>query len=239
VGTTLRVERAAAGSLNAMLAGRTARLPVVTVTIVGIVSNAVSQPVVPAVPGHLYLPLSEVPDYVAAYARTNGTGGISAQIRDAMNRIDPDLPPVRIATLAARYDEKAGEFRLIARAASGLGAAALFLSVAGVYSVIAFFVSLRTHEFGIRLAIGARPQDITRLVVLQSSRLVATGLIVGMVLGIPVLILLSKAFRYTSAFDPVGLLVPIGALTLTALVAAGLPARRAARVDPCAALRSE
>ena len=131
------------------------------------------------------------------------------------------------------------DIRLLARAASGLGLSALLLAVAGVYSVVAFLVSLRTQEFGIRLAIGARPGDIVNMVVGQSSRLVAVGLVAGLVLGAPVLILIGKTFPYASAFDPLALLGPAMGLALTALVAAAIPARRAARVDPCSALRSE
>jgi putative ABC transport system permease protein len=161
------------------------------------------------------------------------------RIRQFMARIDPDLPAVSIATLADRFDEDAGDIRLLASAASGLGLSALALALAGVYSVVAFFVSLRTHEFGIRLAIGARPRDIVRMVVLQASRLVGVGSAVGLTIGIPVLIALNAAFPYTSAFDPIGLLMPIVGLMAAAIAAAVAPARKAARVDPCSALRSE
>ena len=156
-----------------------------------------------------------------------------------MAAIDRNLPAVGITTVADRFVENDGDMRLLAQAATGLGAAALLLAIAGVYSVMAFFVSLRTHEFGIRLAIGARPRDITRMVTLQASTLVGTGVIAGFVLAIPVLVLLGKEFHYTSAFDPAGLLVPAATLALTALAAAAFPARKAARVDPCTALRSE
>jgi ABC-type antimicrobial peptide transport system permease subunit len=156
-----------------------------------------------------------------------------------MASIDANLPAVEIATVAERFLEAAGDIRLLARAATSLGAAALLLATAGVYSVVAFFVSLRTHEFGIRLAIGARPRDITNIVTRQASKLVGAGLLSGFVLAVPVLILLGKSFPDAPAFDPIGLLVPAGALAIAALVAALFPARRAARVDPCTALRSE
>ena len=111
--------------------------------------------------------------------------------------------------------------------------------MAGVYSVIAFFVSLRTHEFGIRLALGARPGDITNMVVMQALRLVGAGTVVGLLLGTPILMFLGKAFPYTSAFDPIAVLGPAIVLGLTSLVAGAIPAGRAARVDPCTALRAE
>ena len=209
------------------------------VTIVGIVANRLSRPVRVEPQASLYLPLDYVTDYIAIYVHSSRPREVQQQVRETMAAIDRDLPAIQIATVADRFLDDAADVRLLARAASALGAAALLLAVAGVYSVIAFFVSLRTHEFGIRLAIGAQPRDITSLVAQQASRLVGIGLVAGFVLAMPVLILLGRAFPYTSAFDPVGLLVPIAALALTALVAAALPARRAARVDPCTALRSE
>jgi putative ABC transport system permease protein len=209
------------------------------VTIIGVVSNGLTRPLIPEPVPTLYLPLRGIPDYVSMYVRTAAPVVIQGRIPQLMAAIDPDLPAVSIATLADRFDEDAGDIRLLPSAASGLGLSALALALAGVYSVIAFFVSLRTHEFGIRLAIGARPADIVRMVILQASRLVGIGSIIGLVVGTPVLIGLSKAFPYTSAFDPVGLLVPLFGLMAAAVVAAIAPARRAARVDPCSALRSE
>jgi len=208
------------------------------VTIVGVVGNSLSPPRRQQ-PANLYLPLDYVPDYVAIYVRSSRPTEIQQQVRATMAAIDRNLPAVGITTVADRFVENDGDMRLLAQAATGLGAAALLLAIAGVYSVMAFFVSLRTHEFGIRLAIGARPRDITRMVTLQASTLVGTGVIAGFVLAIPVLVLLGKEFHYTSAFDPAGLLVPAATLALTALAAAAFPARKAARVDPCTALRSE
>lgn len=209
------------------------------VTIVGIVSGSMPRPMASAPDPNLYLPLREAPDYLAAYVRSTQPAAIAAQVRETMDALDPDLPPIRIATLATRFDDAAGDIRLIARAASGLGGAALLLAVAGVYSVIAFFVSLRTREFGIRVAIGARPGDILEMVLLQASRLVGVGLIVGAVVAVPVLIGLGKAFPSAPGFDAIGLLLPSAALALTALAAAGLPARKAARTNPSSALRAE
>jgi FtsX-like permease family protein len=211
----------------------------INVTVVGVVSNAFSRPISPAPQASIYLPLREVPDYLAVYVRTKQSSAVRQQIRDTMAAIDPDLPAVAITTVADRFETDAGDIRLIARAASGLGLSALLLAIAGVYSVVAFLVSLRTQEFGIRLAIGARPRDIVNMVVAQSSGLVIVGLVAGLVLGTPLLIFIARAFPYASAFDPLGLLGPSAGLALTALIAAAIPARKAARVDPCLALRSE
>jgi predicted permease len=254
LGTVLRVERPGSGAapvLNpgSITPGESVVFPNAPlrpnatgprdVTIVGVVANRLSRPTTRERQASLYLPLDYVPDYVAIYVRSSRPVEIQQQVRETMAAIDRDLPAIEIATVADRFISDAGDLRLLARAASGLGAAALLLAVAGVYSVLAFFVSLRTHEFGIRLAIGARPRDITNLVVGQASRLVGVGLASGFVLALPVLLFLGREFPYTSAFDPAGLLAPVAALALTALASATFPARKAARVDPCTALRSE
>ena len=219
--------------------GRTTVATYGDAVIVGIAGDTLSRPLDPAPRPSLYVPLREIPDYLAFYVRSNRPEELRQQVRETMAAIDPNLPAIEISTLANRFDDDAGDIRLLARAASGLGLAAVILAVAGVYSVVAFFVSLRTHEFGIRLAIGARPRDIVTMVIEQSSRLVLVGVFGGLVLSAPVLLFLGKAFPYASPFDPIALLGPAAVLSLTALVAASLPARRAGQVDPCAALRSE
>jgi predicted permease len=254
LGTTLRVARPGSGTPEPLNPGsvqpgesisfqnaplRPNAAGPADVTIVGVVANSLARPVRREPQPSLYLPLDYIPDYVVIYVRSSRPTEIQQQVRETMAAIDGNLPAVRIATVADRFIDNAGDMRLLAQAATGLGAAALLLAIAGVYSVIAFFVSLRTHEFGIRLAIGARPGDITLMVTRQASKLVGAGVLAGFVLAVPVLLLLGKEFPYTSAFDPAGLLVPAAALASTALAAAAFPARRAARVDPCTALRSE
>ena len=91
---------------------------------------------------------------------------------------------------------------MIAQTAGGLGIVALLLAVSGLYSVIAFFVALRTSEFGIRVALGARSADIVRMVLGQALRLAGIGLAVGAVLGTPLLIALHANFPFTERFDP-------------------------------------
>lgn len=233
LGTTLRVKRTA----RPVDDGQPSEVD--TVTIVGVVSNALERPLSARPPANIYLPLRSVPGHVSVYVRTASPAAMREQVRETIAAIDPDLPAIGISTLALRFADAAGDLRLMAQTASGLGTAALVLAIAGIYSVVAFFVSLRTHEFGIRLAIGARPGDITRLVVRQALSLLGIGVIAGGVLAIPVLMALGKFFRHAQALDPVGLVLPILALLSAAIAAAWVPAQRASRTDPCAALRSE
>ncbi|CAN5797694.1 hypothetical protein BH18ACI5_BH18ACI5_24930 [soil metagenome] len=210
-----------------------------TVTIVGVSSNPMSRAVMREPTPNLYLTLRNLPDYAALYVRSDHAGDLIPVVRQTMAAVDGDLPPVEISTLASRFHSDNGDIRLLARAAAGLGTAALMLALAGVYSVVAFFVSLRTREFGIRLAIGARPRDLTHMVVAQTLRLVGIGLVAGFVVSIPVLVGLRSAFPYMSAFDPVVLVGASTALALAAIAAAVVPASRAGRTPASVALRAE
>jgi len=116
---------------------------------------------------------------------------------------------------------------------------ALLLAVSGLYGVIAFFVALRTNEFGIRLALGARSADIVRLVLGQALRLAGVGLAVGAVLGTPLLIILDANFPFTQPFDPAVVLPIALLLALTALFAGWVPARRASSIQASEALRAD
>jgi ABC-type antimicrobial peptide transport system permease subunit len=159
--------------------------------------------------------------------------------RQTLAQIDPNLAPMAIRTLEDHYTEDAVFLGYIAKTAGGLGLVALLLAVSGLYSVIAFFVALRTNEFGIRVALGARSGDIVRMVVGQASRLVLLGLGVGAVLGTPLLVGLDASLSITEPFDPFVILPVALVLGLTGLAAGWLPARRAAAVDAAVALRTD
>ena len=209
------------------------------VVITGVASNSDMQPIGVAPRPTMYLPLVTTPDYIAAWVRADDAGAIAESVKAALAEIDPDLPPLAVRTLAERYALETEGPRLIAKAAGGLGAVSLLLAISGLYSVIAFFVALRRTEFGIRMAIGARPEDIVRLVVGQAFRLVWIGLAAGALLGAPVLLGLHNAFPFTRPFDPVVVIPTALGLAVTAIVAGWLPARRAAAIEPSIALRAE
>jgi predicted permease len=239
LGTVIRVDVAPNVRLSVRSVNRDPVSRIESLTIVGVAGNEPPRPLTSQPPPRLYFPLRSVPEYVALYVRADRPADAARQIRETMASIDADLPAVKIAALGDRYREASGDIRLLASAASGIGVGALALAIAGVYAVVAFFVSLRTKEFGIRMAIGAAPADIVTMVLSQAARLVGWGLIVGLALGTPLVIALVRAFPYTRIFDPVAVFVPAAALSIAAAAAAAPPARRAARVDPCSALRTE
>jgi len=211
------------------------------VTIVGVASAPVS-PGIGDFQGEdptVYLPIGAWPDYIAAWISTDSASQIADAVRRTITDLDPELPALAVRTLEDYYVEDNETLQMIARTAGGLGIVALLLAVSGLYSVIAFFVALRTGEFGIRVALGARSADIVRMVLGQALRLAGMGLAAGAVLGTPLLIALHANFPLTERFDPAVILPTALALALTALVAGWVPARRASSIQASEALRAE
>jgi predicted permease len=187
----------------------------------------------------IYLPIGPSPDYVAAWISVENAALFADAVRRTIADIDSELPVLSVRTLEEVIEANSDTLAMMARTASGLGSVALLLAVSGLYSVIAFFVALRTSEFGIRLALGARSSDIVRMVLGQAMRLAGIGLAVGAALGVPLLIALHANFPFTERFDPAVILPAALALALTALVAGWVPARRASSIQASEALRAD
>ena len=159
--------------------------------------------------------------------------------RRTLSDLDSHAPWAHFETAASRLARDTDPFRYLARSVASLGILALLLAIAGLYAVIAYVVSLRTHEIGVRVAIGARATDVVRLVLGQALRLVILGIAVGFLIALPLFSYIREIFIGVSPFDPLTI-GPTAALLLTvALAAAALPARRAARIDPVRALRTD
>lgn len=207
--------------------------------IVGVVTSPPADSVFLDPDPTIFIPLEQVPKYVAVWVRSPQAREMIDVARQALAQADPHLPAVSIRTLEDHYREDAAFLGYIAKAAGGLGTAALLLAVSGLYSVIAFFVALRTNEFGIRVALGARTPDIVRMVIGQAGRLVLLGLGVGAVLGTPLLVAFKSMLPITNPFDPVLIGTVAGILTVTALAGSWVPARRASSIDAAVALRAD
>lgn len=160
-------------------------------------------------------------------------------LRRAVSQLDPNLPVEDLKTLETQVNENIAVDRMISTLAAAFAALATLLAAVGLYGVLAYTVSRRTREIGIRLAIGADAQSIRNMVL----REVAWLIVAGAALGLPAAIALatySKSLLYEmKGFDPLVLAGATVAVTLVSLVAGYVPARRAMSVDPTHALRFE
>jgi ABC-type antimicrobial peptide transport system permease subunit len=189
----------------------------------------------------IYLPLYQFYSSEATiHVRTVGNPLTSAAaVKQAIHQLNADLPVFNVATLDDRI--QAGTFILgMASVFVGVfGMLALALAAVGIYGVVAYGAKQRTHEIGIRMALGAQPVDVMRIVVGEGMRLAVIGLVVGVVASVGSTRLMSSLLFGVRATDPLTFAVVAILLTLVALVACYLPARRAMRLDPLVALHHE
>jgi putative ABC transport system permease protein len=178
------------------------------------------------------------PEYSIVVGYTAGGNILAESARGILRDVVPDVPP-RLRLVEDIVSESLADRRFNAVLLDVFGAAALLLAVLGIYGVMAYGVNERTREIGLRMALGARPQDVLGLVVGQGSRLVAAGLLLGLALALPLARLLSSLLFQVAAADPATYVVLVLALGAIALVACYLPARHASRVDPMVSLRYE
>jgi putative ABC transport system permease protein len=187
----------------------------------------------------IYLPLAQVPaPGVTVLLRATGAPlELTQRAREALRALDPDLPMADVRTVAETVASGAWPYRLFGTFLLASGIGALFLAMVGLYGVMAFSVNRRTREIGVRMALGAQPGAVLRLVLRQGLGQITAGMLIGGVLAT----LLGTALRLL-LFDvtPLDLrtwAVIAGALALTAMAACFVPARRAAWLDPMVALR--
>jgi predicted permease len=164
---------------------------------------------------------------------------VAAMARRAVQEIDPLLPVYDIAPMAERIDRSLGNRRLAMTVLTGFAALSLGLAILGIYGVISYTTSQRTHEIGIRMALGARPGDVLRMVVGSGVQLAGVGLVVGVMVFLAVGRAMSALVYGVGMHDRLTMLAGIAVLAIVAVFASYIPARRAARVGPGIALRSE
>jgi len=155
--------------------------------------------------------------------------------------VDPSLPILSLRTFAQHLDSNLDLWLVRAGAAlfSIFGGLALGLAVVGLYGVKAYSVARRTREIGIRMALGAQAGAVLRMIMGEGSIMLFSGVAIGLVLAIVTARILSGILYEVGALDPIAFTVAPLVLTIAALIATWLPARRATQVDPAQALRAE
>ena len=209
--------------------------------IVGIVSHVKNYGVDQASRVETYLPFMQRPiGSFALVIRTSGNpADLTSSVRASVRSVDPDVPIFNVQTLEQISDDTVAQRRLSVALIAVFAAIALILAAVGIYGVMSYAVAQRTYEIGMRAALGARRSDILRLVVGQGMLYVALGTGIGAGCAFALSRLLTSLLFEIDATDPPTFSATIVLLASVALLACYVPARRAARVDPVIALRSE
>lgn len=214
------------------------------VQIVGVIESA-RDPIYVRTPDaaipFLYLPsrLGDEPALTLYVRAADSPFALLPAIRQAVDSVDPRVPFVSTETLADRRFKNQTEERLAAQGLTALGILALALAAGGLYGMVGYIVSIRRREVGVRMALGANPLGIVRLMLAYGLSLAAIGAAVGGGLALLVSAWLRSSMPGIPPLNAIAVLVPAALLGVTMLVASFIPARRAARVDPLIVLRQE
>jgi putative ABC transport system permease protein len=226
--------------------GRRLRYPSVQVdpiTVVGVVGDVKISGLDEAVKPVLYYSFRQGPSTFAnLVARASGDpNALASSIRNEVRNLEPDAAILNVRSMDQMISETRASFmrRFPALLISIFAGIALLLSSIGIYGVVSYSVSQQTHYIGVRMALGARPSDILRMVLKQGLVLALLGVGIGVLAALGLMRLLSTLLFEVSTNDFTTFSIATGALFVVALLACYLPARRATKVDPLVALRYE
>ncbi len=195
-----------------------------------------------AILDQFFMPLAQQQDirFVSLLVKTrDDPGGFGSEARSVVAGIDPNLPLYWVRTMAESIETTTWAFEIFGSLFTIFGAAALFLAAVGLYGVMAFSVSCRTQEMGVRMALGASPRDVTRLVLAKGMKQLAIGGLIGLALGAAMAQPMSVVFFEVKPSDPTVYAAIIVTLGLAGFVACLIPARRATRVELVEALQPD
>jgi predicted permease len=216
-------------------------------TVVGVVANTAVRELTDQPVSMAYLPLLHVdstegpaPYLMSVVLRTSvPPASVVDAARGAVLAIDPTLPMARVRTMQSIVVSAESRTAFARTMLLVAAAVALFLGVIGTYGVLAWVVNRRRPEFGIRMALGARPADISRLVAAHSIRIVGSGLAIGVVMAAMVTRLMTALLHGVTPLDPIAFGMSVALLMAAGAAATWLPARRASLVSPVEALKSD
>ncbi len=217
--------------------------PPAPIEIVGIVEDIREGPLDAAIPPVLYRPFNQsTDDYFGVLVRTSqAERSLLLAMAATVRQIDPGIVTIRGTTMADRINDSQSAYlhRSSAWLVGGFAALALLLGVVGLYGVVAYSVSQRTREIGVRMALGAQPRSVYKLILKEAGWLTAIGIVVGLLCSVAAATLIRGLLFGVRSWD-VTTLAAVGAvLGISALLASFIPARRAASVNPVEALRAE
>jgi putative ABC transport system permease protein len=212
------------------------------IEIVGVVKDSKTVTLRQEVKRAVYVPYTQEEELgpMTFYARARGDAAtIGASVRQVAQRVDPNLPVFDMKTMTTVMDESLFIERMVAALSVAFGGLATLLAAIGLYGVMSYTVARRTREIGIRMALGAERGSVMWLVLKEVGLMVAVGVGAGVPLALALSRVVQSQLFDLSAADPIALAAPAAVLTLVALAAGYLPARRATRVDPMVALHYE
>jgi putative ABC transport system permease protein len=216
--------------------------PAPAVQIVGVVKDSKYESLREDTYATVFSPITQIPEsfeFVNFTVRTaTPPSGLALAIQDAIAKVNKSIP-LEFRTLAQQVDDSVVQERLLATLSAFFGALALLLAAVGLFGALSYLVSQRRIEFGIRMALGAQPASILRLVLTDLTVVLLGGVAAGLAISLAVVGVLRKLLFGLAPRDPLTMTFAVGLLAAVAFLAAYLPARRAMRADPMAALRYE
>jgi putative ABC transport system permease protein len=218
--------------------------PKVWCTIVGVVEDTKNAGMDKPAGPELYFQAKQANQFLSGnlsfvIRTTNDSASVEGSIRNAVRELDSTLPVYNLRSMEEVVSKSMVQPRFLALLLATFSGIALFLAAIGIYGVMAYSVAQRTQEIGVRMALGARPLHVWRLVFKQSLLMLLIGTVIGLVGAFLLTRLMSTLLFEVTATDPLTYVSVIGILTVVALLACYIPARRAAKVDPLVALRYE
>jgi predicted permease len=211
-------------------------------TVIGLVGNVREHGPASPVPPTIFLPHAQWPDdamTIVAKARNRDALSLVQPMRALVEEFDPDVPMYAVRSMEQVSANAVAQPRLYLVLIASFAGTAMLLAAIGLYGVLAYAVSQRTREIGIRLALGARRGEVLRMVMVQAARLSVTGLAIGLAAAALASRVLRAQLFEVAPTDVVTYAAVAAGLMVVALVAGWIPARRAARIDPMVALRQD
>ncbi len=209
-----------------------------SVPVVGVVSDAHEVGIENAPPPEIFLPGFGLHEVVLVRTTADAASVIPA-VRAIVREMNPDQPIYHVQTVEQAISDAIAIQKMTASTLAVFAVVALMLAMIGIYGVLAYSVTQRTREIGVRTAVGAQKMDILRLVLTEAARLSGVGFLAGFAIALAAARITGRLLFKTSTVDPLSLVATCGILLVVVGLAAIIPARRAASLDPTEALRTE